>query len=102
MVSVVYSQKKARGALLMRDAQLRIKRNLDCSGLLITSPTTLAVWKLGDSVPDDLLLMTVSTTHATARLSDRRAGRYKLQITKGGHLVAFYKHYASRSTTRHP
>jgi hypothetical protein len=67
MISVVYIQEKARGALLMRDAQLRIKRNLDCSGLLITSPTTLAVWKLAHSVPDDLLLM-AATTHATARL----------------------------------
>jgi hypothetical protein len=60
----------AREALLLRDAQLRIKSNLDCSGLLITrlNSTTLAVWDLADLVPDDLLLMTVFATHATARL----------------------------------
>lgn len=39
----------ARGALLLRNVQLRIKSNLDYAGLLITSPTTLIVWKkLGD------------------------------------------------------
>jgi hypothetical protein len=93
----------ARRALLLRDAQLRIKRNLDCSGLLITSPTTLAVWKLIDSVPDDLLSMTAPATHATPKTLDGRAGRYKLQINIGGHLVAFYNHhYSSMSTTRHP
>lgn len=48
----------AREALLLGNAQLRIKNNLDCAGLLITGPTTLIVWKLGDSVPDDSLLVT--------------------------------------------
>lgn len=45
----------ARGALLLKNAQLRIKSNLDYAGLLITSPTTLSIWKLGDPVPDDSL-----------------------------------------------
>lgn len=94
----------ARGALLLRGAQLRIKSNLDCSGLLITrlNSTTLAVWKLPHWLPKDLLLMTACFYSRDSKTSDRRAGRYKLQRPKGGHLVAIYTGHASRSTTRHP
>jgi len=95
----------ARRALLLRGAQLRIKSNLDCSGLLITrlNSTTLAVWKLAGSlaarwlVVDDWFRYSRDTKTLNAR-----AGRYKLQRPKGGHLMAIYTDHASRSTTRHP